>query len=767
VRTDDATGSELEAPPVPGLASFAWLLFMQPIRLHDRMMAWGLPPDVGAIGLWRRARQGHAPAREVGRRCLALLWGVMPVIAVAVAVGRWLLEGDSSRVSLAIGVASAGLAGGLTWVALDSVRGPATGLMMGALSPLVLDGGGSTSNAAFGAALGLAVGANFHGPERHLEGPMVAVVLAVASGLLFGVVGGVLFGAPVGVVFGGTATVGILRLPVWGVEAAMTLVLSRRMSTPDRRVALARWLPHQHDDLITFPLPGLMPCLLAVAEVEPSAARELLARAAASRGQAGVARRTLIELRRRALEQAVRTEAFLAVAGLDLPFLPTEEELARAEHAAVRPFRDAAKDLVLDGQSQRARQHALARAVHALEHFQVATTAAKRPGDLDRHLLPTAQVWLDYVHHARERLERETRKRPEVPSVFVAGLALTPAIAEQRGLFKGRRDVIDLLRHDLAPDRRGVLLIVGQRRIGKSSLCNWLSERLGTDTTVVVSNFQRLTEDDRKRHPHRRLIDDVAASLPWSAELAPSSTAWGEALAWLRTVDAELGERRLLVVIDEVERIEDGIVAGWCTTDVLDFLRAAGEDLLRIRFLLLSAYTLRRLGRHWTDRLISVTVRPLSYLADADARELICLPVDDFPAIYPEGGVERIVAATRGHPYLVQKTCDNLVKLLNARGGLRLATDAELTEALDKVVQEGDHVFLEAWDSPRRTDAERATLLRLATTDGPGQADGPAVELARDGYVVLDGESQASIAVPLLRDWIRLYQRHWRPAAPP
>jgi hypothetical protein len=82
-------------------------------------------------------------------------------------------------------------------------------------------------------------------------------------------------------------------------------------------------------------------------------------------------------------------------------------------------------------------------------------------------------------------------------------------------------------------------------------------------------------------------------------------------------------------------------------------------------------------------------------------------------------------------------------------------------------VQEGDHVFLEAWDSPRRTDAERATLLRLATTDGPGQADGPAVELARDGYVVLDGESQASIAVPLLRDWIRLYQRHWRPAAPP
>ncbi|MBP9861638.1 MAG: hypothetical protein KBD62_27020, partial [Kofleriaceae bacterium] len=105
MRTDDATGSELEAPPVPGLASFAWLLFMQPIRLHYRMKGWGLPPDVGAIGLWRRARQGHVPAREVGRRCLALLLGVMPVMAVAVPGLAWLSGGDVQWGGVAFGVA--------------------------------------------------------------------------------------------------------------------------------------------------------------------------------------------------------------------------------------------------------------------------------------------------------------------------------------------------------------------------------------------------------------------------------------------------------------------------------------------------------------------------------------------------------------------------------------------------------------------------------------------------------------------------------------
>jgi hypothetical protein len=76
----------------------------------------------------------------------------------------------------------------------------------------------------------------------------------------------------------------------------------------------------------------------------------------------------------------------------------------------------------------------------------------------------------------------------------------------------------------------------------------------------------------------------------------------------------------LLVVVDEVERVEDGIRSGDLSTDFLDFLRATGDALRRIRFLLLTAYPLPRLGRHWVDRLISATTRSLSYL-DHDSAE--------------------------------------------------------------------------------------------------------------------------------------------------
>src|SRR5262249_11700005 len=150
-------------------------------------------------------------------------------------------------------------------------------------------------------------------------------------------------------------------------------------------------------------------------------------------------------------------------------------------------------------------------------------------------------------------------------------------------------------------------------------------------------------------------------------------------------LDRALGDRSVLVVIDEVERVEDDIRAGFCSTDFLDFLRAAGDSLRRVRLLLLTAYPLHRLGPHWVDRLVRVTSRPLPYLHAPDPRELLLRPIADFPDIYPEGGVDRILAETGRHPYLLQKVGDELCRLLNARGR-RKATPDELIEVFDSVI---------------------------------------------------------------------------------
>ena len=142
----------------------------------------------------------------------------------------------------------------------------------------------------------------------------------------------------------------------------------------------------------------------------------------------------------------------------------------------------------------------------------------------------------------------------------------------------------------------------------------------------------------------------------------------------------------------------------------------------------------------------------ISYLGDDDARELLAHPIPEFPDIYPEGGIDLILAQTGRHPYLLQKAGDDLCRLLNSRGGLRAATMDELTEVFDGMIRDVQ-VFDEIWRS--RTEDEHATLKRLAQSDEPGDVDPAAIVLAREGYLERHGD-KVTIVVPLFREWIRM-----------
>jgi len=90
--------------------------------------------------------------------------------------------------------------------------------------------------------------------------------------------------------------------------------------------------------------------------------------------------------------------------------------------------------------------------------------------------------------------------------------------------------------------------------------------------------------------------------------------------------------------------------------------------------------------------------------------------------------------------------------LLNSRGGLRKATDDELTEVFDGMIRDVQ-VFDEIWRS--RTEDERSALRRIARSDEPGQLDAAAIQLVREDYLWRQKEN-ATIAVPLFREWIRM-----------
>jgi hypothetical protein len=659
-------------------------------------------------------------------------------VIFSVVLGVRIAVGFAAAAGMAVGVA----AGMAVSVAAGMVGGVAVGVAGGMVYGAgFVAGFGRGYSAAVNVQLGVAVG----------------VAVGVAGGIAIGVAVAIAGGAAIGIAGGAAASVGfgvaVSRLPLWLAESFLTQCLALRMRRrPDAAPRLASWLPLLHDDLIYVPLPGLRECLIEVAEADPALGKELLVRAAASPGQRHIARLALIELQARDLERAARDRIFARAAALDLPFLATKTDLEGAEpNAVLRAFQTAAQDLIAGSNNQRQRRLALQRARKSLMSFRYAIARANRPAALASRFLHTAELWLDVVDDEDDKLTREVADHPEVPSAFIAGPPLTPERAEDRTLFKGRTDIIKLIEHDLAPDRRGVLLVVGQRRMGKTSLCNYLPTYLGTGTTVVVSNFQPLSGDAHRETPHRRVLGEIEAHSIGTPAL-PESDRWGAGLRWLQDLDTTCADRKILVVIDEIERVEDGIRDGWCSTDFLDFLRAAGDVLRNIRFLLLTAYPLHRLGPHWTDRLVSVTSRTISYLGEDDARELLAHPIPEFPDIYPEGGIDLILAQTGRHPYLLQKAGDDLCRLLNSRGGLRVATHDELTEVFDGMVRDVQ-VFDEIWRS--RTDDEHATLRRLAQSDEPGALDPAAILLAREGYLERRGD-KVVIVVPLFREWIRM-----------
>jgi hypothetical protein len=144
-------------------------------------------------------------------------------------------------------------------------------------------------------------------------------------------------------------------------------------------------------------------------------------------------------------------------------------------------------------------------------------------------------------------------------------------------------------------------------------------------------------------------------------------------------------------------------------------------------------------------------IREITYLDSLEARKLLLEPEPGFPAIYPVGGVDRILHATHGHPYLLQLAGDLLCQRINAQGRLS-ASDADVTHALDKCI-DATLLFQELWS--KHEDSERSVLRSLADSTALPRASRTSLNrLKADGFVECHGDTW-QVAVPLFATWIR------------
>lgn len=502
-------------------------------------------------------------------------------------------------------------------------------------------------------------------------------------------------------------------------EEAWNLLLYRLDSDRPRRPSLLRLHAAFWDELQRRPMYSLERHLLLILSRDPAEGRAAMEALSAS-PQRWAAQAAQIEMDARHLAEC-RDPAAIAKAQQLLGL----GELAGPASALLRGFGRVSQDVqaALAQGTPHHQRLGLAAAEQRLEQFL---------GELSRsseayasRFQPIALAWQDVVRRHARALADATELRQEIDNPYVIGVPLTL----QQEIFVGRADVSARIEHLLLDRRRPPLLLTGQRRLGKTSLLNNLGRLLRSS---IVPLFIDLQGPASAAADHVGLLYNLARGMAESARLqrgititrlgretlqSDPFTAFDE---WLELVERALGDHTALLCLDELEALDRALADGRFSEElVLGMLRHIVQHRPRFKILLATSKAALELQR-WSSYLINVQVVQMSYLRLEEARQLIERPVPDMLLRYDEDASASILALTRGHPFLIQLLCSEIVSLKNEQDPAirRRCTVADVEESLPAALSHGSFFFADIEQNQITPEGQK--LLRRLAAAGPG-----------------------------------------------
>jgi hypothetical protein len=316
-----------------------------------------------------------------------------------------------------------------------------------------------------------------------------------------------------------------------------------------------------------------------------------------------------------------------------------------------------------------------------------------------------------------------TQKWEPIPNVYVAGMPLE----ENSVVFKGRKDIIRILEREFATPaaQRPAILLFGARRTGKTSVLRQFPDTLGPQvipvrvdlqglalTNNIATFFEQWSDSIRKSALALRRIKVEEISRP--ALEADPYIVFAE---WMKTAEETIGNRWLLLSLDEYEYIETLTESGRADVRIFQLLRSLLQNYPRLTLLFSGTHTFDELSPVWSHHLINVQTIKIGDLEKKDARELIEKPIKSFPLNYEAEAVDRILSVVGGQPYLLQVTCRELVNLMNDKSQLQ-ARVADVDQALDAALVSGAAYFKEVWMNPESSSSRRKMMASIARQKG-------------------------------------------------
>ena len=160
----------------------------------------------------------------------------------------------------------------------------------------------------------------------------------------------------------------------------------------------------------------------------------------------------------------------------------------------------------------------------------------------------------------------------------------------------------------------------------------------------------------------------------------------------------EIGQDRILFMLDEFDKIQEGIDNGVTSPQLPENLRALFQSSPRLSAIL-TGWRIRRLREEYRNALYGIGI-PLkvSALDIKAAQELVTRPVTG-RLVIPPSIRDEIVSTCARQPYLIQYLCDRLFEDC-AMNDARTITNTMVEAAASKIVegQEGFEHFIKMWE---------------------------------------------------------------------
>ena len=295
-------------------------------------------------------------------------------------------------------------------------------------------------------------------------------------------------------------------------------------------------------------------------------------------------------------------------------------------------------------------------------------------------------------------------------------------------VFFGREDVFAFIQENLSGQAGpNVLILVGERRMGKTSILRQLQLRLGEATIPVFIDCQGVGMEpgmanllyDISLEVQRGLAENgLKVELPPLVDFEARPTHAFERQL-LAATQAELGDRTLLFLFDEFEELEVRVRSGDLEEKVFAYLRHLMQHLKGVGFIFAGTRRLEELTADYWSTVFNIALyKRVGLLDENAARRLISEPVSDYGLVYDDLAVDKMLKATAGHPYFLQLLCHTLVNIHN-RERINYATVGDVNRALEEILGLGEAHLAFLWE--RAAPQERAIVAALAHLVSAGE----------------------------------------------